>query len=115
MVTLVELSALLAPIFDRHGIIRAYVFGSLARGEATRRSDVDLIALQESDRPFLDRYAGILREVQMAVHGHDVDLVIYTPDEFDGLPDTAYLRRVRRESKLIYERHPQPPAGSALA
>jgi predicted nucleotidyltransferase len=106
MLSLADLSALLAPIFDRHGVVRAYVFGSVARDEATRRSDVDLIAVQDTDKPFLDRYAGFLRELQTAIRGHDVDLVIYTPDEFEGLPDTAFLRRVRRESKLIYERQP---------
>lgn len=45
-----ELAAQLAPILRRHGVIRAAVFGSVARGEATRTSDLDLSVEFESGR-----------------------------------------------------------------
>src|ERR1700692_3052914 len=39
-----EIRRKLAPYCRRHGIIQLEIFGSSARGEAGRRSDVDLIA-----------------------------------------------------------------------
>ena len=53
----------LEPIFRRYRIQKAILFGSLARGNATRRSDVDLILIQQTDKRFLDRYEGILLEL----------------------------------------------------
>jgi len=32
-----------SPFFKSHGVKRAAVFGSVARGEATRESDIDLL------------------------------------------------------------------------
>ena len=40
-----ELRIKLKPIFEKYGVECAFVFGSVARGEATRRSDIDLIVV----------------------------------------------------------------------
>jgi hypothetical protein len=40
---LAELAAKLTPVLRRHGVVRAGVFGSVARGEATPESDLDLL------------------------------------------------------------------------
>lgn len=67
-----ELQALaerLRPIFAEFGIQKAIVFGSLARGEASRRSDLDLIVLWETEQRFLDRYDVVLRILLAAYQG----------------------------------------------
>ena len=38
-----EIQTMLHPIFDAYGVRRAILFGSYAKGEATDRSDVDLV------------------------------------------------------------------------
>ena len=38
-----ELQTILSPIFAAHGVKKAVLFGSYARGAATPRSDVDLL------------------------------------------------------------------------
>ncbi len=43
MYTLKELSAIITPIAQKHGVRRVSVFGSTARGEAQPGSDVDLL------------------------------------------------------------------------
>ena len=40
--TLSELQTLLAPVFASHGVRRAVLFGSYAKGQATEHSDIDL-------------------------------------------------------------------------
>ena len=37
-----EIQAIVYPILRSHGVSRAYLFGSYARGEATGKSDIDL-------------------------------------------------------------------------
>jgi len=103
-----ELSNRLRPIFVTHGVLRAVVFGSWARGEASRRSDLDLIVVLETDKRFLDRYDPLLRQIVQAVPGRDVDLLIYTPQYLVQLADRRLIMRALREGKTIYELHQEP-------
>jgi uncharacterized protein len=41
-ISISELTGRLAPVLLRHGVVRTAVFGSVARGEATKTSDLDL-------------------------------------------------------------------------
>ena len=41
--TLPEIQSLLTPVFTRQGVRRAILFGSYAKGDATERSDVDIL------------------------------------------------------------------------
>ena len=102
-----EISALLKPIFEKYGILRAVVFGSLARGESTRRSDLDLMLVQETDKRFLDRYDGILCDITDVVRGRDVDLLIYTPGELESMSNRAFIKRIIKDGIVIYESNRQ--------
>lgn len=106
-----EISALLEPIFEKYGILRAVVFGSLARGESTRRSDLDLMLVQETDKRFLDRYDGIFNDITDVVRGRDVDLLIYTPEELAGMSNRAFIKRILKEGIPIYESKRQQVPG----
>ncbi len=66
----------LRPIFEQHGVQRAIVFGSLARGEASRRSDLDLIVVMDTEQRFLDRYDALLAPIVCAVPERTADLLI---------------------------------------
>ncbi len=57
----------------RHGARSVLVFGSVARGEATADSDVDLLVEMEPERSLLDRAAMIV-DLQKLL-GRDVDVV----------------------------------------
>jgi predicted nucleotidyltransferase len=74
-------------VLRRHAglFIRAYVFGSVARGEQDDWSDLDLLLVRKTDLEFFDR----IREVMNLVGDLGaVDLLIYTPDELDELIET---------------------------
>ncbi len=101
----------LTPVFQKYNVERALIFGSLARGEPSRRSDVDLIIIQQTHKRFLDRYEGILWDITEALPGWEVDLLIYTPEELERIADTPFFRRVLAESKVIYEREQESLPG----
>ena len=43
MIDLQGVKTRLEPIFIKHGIVRAIVFGSYAKGTATEKSDIDIV------------------------------------------------------------------------
>ncbi|NOR85241.1 hypothetical protein GQ473_03925 [archaeon] len=38
-----DLKKIIVPVLKRNGVVRAGIFGSYARGEATKKSDVDIL------------------------------------------------------------------------
>jgi predicted nucleotidyltransferase len=98
-----ELSEKIGPILKRYGVQKAIIFGSLARGEATRRSDLDLILVQQTEKRFLDRYEGILYELGALAGNRDLDLLIYTPEELKSISHRPLIATALREGKVIYE------------
>lgn len=65
--------------------------------------DFDLIVVQETTKRFLDRYDDLLPALSAAVRGRDVDLLIYTPQEFARMVERPFVARALREGKTIYE------------
>ena len=64
----------------------AYLFGSLAEGRATRDSDIDLMLVVQTDKPFLERW----RDFADVLEGeYAIDLLVYTPEEFKSLTAKA--------------------------
>jgi predicted nucleotidyltransferase len=60
----------------------AYIFGSYGTPEFGCDSDIDMMIVAKTDTPFLERafeYPELFRLVP------DMDLLIYTPEEFDRL------------------------------
>ena len=80
MVQLDSFLGLLRPLLDAHGAYSAWVFGSHARGTASVESDVDVIVVAPTDRPFVERFRDYLPAIANA--GVGVDLLVYTPEEF---------------------------------
>ena len=93
----------LQPLFRKHKIERAILFGSFARSEASRHSDVDLILVKDTNLRFLDRYEGVLASFSQALPEYDVDLLIYTPKELEGISHRPFIRQALREGKVLYE------------
>ena len=72
--------AALHPLLDAQGARAAWIFGSHARGTAAVDSDIDVIVVAPTERPFVDRFRDYLPAIVDA--GVGVDLLVYTPEEF---------------------------------
>jgi predicted nucleotidyltransferase len=82
------------------GVRRVILFGSLARGGVRGASDVDLILIADSGEPFVERGARFYRALVPAVA---MDLLVYTPEEFDAMRDRPFFRRALAEGRVLYE------------
>lgn len=93
----------LHPLFKKHGIEKAILFGSLARNDASRHSDIDLILIQHTKLRFPDRYDGLLAAFSQTLPEWDVDLLIYTPAELDQISSRPFIQQALKEGKVLYE------------
>ena len=93
----------LYPLFKEYKIEKAILFGSHARDEASRHSDLDLILVQKTNLRFLDRYDGLLASFSRALPEWDVDILIYTPEELAEISDRRFIQQALEEGKILYE------------
>ena len=63
------------PILKKHNVTRAGIFGSYARGDAKKNSDIDILVEIKEDISLLD-FIGIKHSIEDAL-GKKVDLVEY--------------------------------------
>jgi predicted nucleotidyltransferase len=81
---------------------RAIVFGSVARGEADAGSDLDLVIIADTPRPFFERFRDFAGVWDVWPR---LDMLIYTPEEFEQMraEDNPFIELVLAEGRVIHE------------
>lgn len=87
----------IADYFKDQPIMRAWIFGSFARGEETSLSDVDLLVEYDKDGISLLKHAIMISDLEKLLNRR-VDLVE------DGTLLPFAVESANRDKKLIYER-----------
>ena len=72
----------------------------MARGDVGAQSDLDLILVVETRERFLERCARFYGALEPAV---GMDILVYTPDEFEAMRDGRFLRQALADGKVVYE------------
>lgn len=91
------------PILERRGAQRAILSGSHARGTADRRSDIDLMIVDDERLRYLDRLTKYFDGIS-AVVPYAVDLFVHTQAEIVDLATRHFVKRALGEGQVIYER-----------
>ena len=87
----------IANYFKTQPVLKAWVFGSYARGEESEHSDVDILVVLDHSQPVGLKFFGMYEDLRELL-GRNVDLVT----ERTLAP---YARKsVEQDRKLIYER-----------
>ena len=81
------------PILKRHDISRAAIFGSLARGEQRKGSDIDILIRFKGEKSLMD-LAGLKIELE-ALLRREVDVLTY-----ESL-HPLIRKRILKEQKII--------------
>jgi predicted nucleotidyltransferase len=92
-----EIAERLGEICRRHGITRLEIFGSVARGEATVGSDVDLIA-RFRKMPGLE-FVDVIEEMERSL-GVPVDLL--TTEDVEESDNPFRKALINRDRRTIY-------------
>ena len=101
-ISIADISSSLAPLFSTLGIDKAILFGSHARGTATRRSDIDLIIVKDTEKRFFERYDDFVN-LDGILKGYHVDALIYTPAELKAISHRRFIKEALQDGVVIYE------------
>jgi predicted nucleotidyltransferase len=82
------------------GVRRVSLFGSYVRGSADLFTDLDVLVVRETDEPFVARHRSLYRALALPV---DLDLICYTPEEFEAMRDRPFLREILGQEVVLYE------------
>ena len=91
------MTKLRAEYFKTQPVLKAWLFGSFARGEETAHSDVDLLVELDHSKPVGLKFFGMWNDLERLLNCK-VDLV----EEGELLPFAA--DSANRDKRLIYER-----------
>lgn len=81
------------------GATLVVAFGSFGRGDVARWSDLDILAVMESELPFVARLAELYEELAPRV---GLDLLVYTPEEFERMKGRVFIRRALEEGRVLH-------------
>jgi predicted nucleotidyltransferase len=95
---LTEIQKLAKPLFKQFNIKQAAVFGSFARNDSTKKSDVDFIIDFLGKYDFLD-LIGLKQDLE-ATLGRKVDLVTLKSISNNN----TFGKTILNEAKIIYEK-----------
>jgi predicted nucleotidyltransferase len=78
------------------------LFGSYARGEAGKHSDIDFLVIAESNLPRYKRSRQL--HLMFKPYPFPMDIIVYTPQEVEDARkcELSFISHVLREGKKIY-------------
>ena len=94
--TIQDISTKIVPVLKSQGVLKAALFGSVVRGEAGKKSDVDVLVQLEDGKSLLD-----LVKLQFDLEdklGQKVDLLTY------GSIHPLLKDIILKEQRVIYEK-----------
>jgi len=82
------------------------LFGSYAHGQPDEGSDIDLLIVKETARPFYKRLLEIRQIVSEARRGLPFDPIVLTPREVRERLDQKdpFLQQITTEGEVVYDR-----------
>ncbi|MCL2296094.1 MAG: nucleotidyltransferase domain-containing protein [Methanomassiliicoccaceae archaeon] len=89
-----ELKAIIAPVAERYGVEKIYLFGSVARGDYNGDSDYDF-CIEKGKIRSIFTFSGFFKQMQDAV-GNEIDIVTTK-----GVPPEI-LDEILKESVVVY-------------
>jgi predicted nucleotidyltransferase len=99
-----SVNEVISKIVDCYKPEKIIIFGSYARNEHTRDSDLDLLIVKDTDQSFVQRQRSVrsLFDKQMFA----MDILVYTPAEFEKQRNwlNNIINIAIKTGKLVYER-----------
>ena len=97
ILTIKQIKERIKPIIEKYNIKEVYLFGSYARGEANRNSDVDIYC-ESGNADTLIKLSAFKKEIKEALQ-KDVDIVT-----FDSTIDSFFKEQLDKDKIKIFEK-----------
>jgi predicted nucleotidyltransferase len=95
------LDKIVAHLASMPEVEQVILFGSYAAGRRDLFTDLDLLVVMSSEQDFVHRTAELYRQLAAGV---DLDLLVYTPEEFERLRQRGFVRRALETGSVLYEK-----------
>lgn len=95
------LADILAQLVSIPEVEKVILFGSYAAGRRDLFTDLDLLVVMATEQDFVHRTADLYRQIQTDV---DVDLLVYTPEEFQRQRQGGFVRHALATGQVMYEK-----------
>ena len=101
--TLAQKLQIIVEALKKYGAQKIMLFGSTAKGSVDKYSDIDIMVIKKTDRPFVKR----LRDVALLCDlDEPVDILVYTPEEIEEMKraGNVFIEEVFSGGRVLYER-----------
>jgi predicted nucleotidyltransferase len=95
------LSKIVAHLANMPEVEQVILFGSYAAGRRDLFTDLDLLVVMSSEQDFVRRTAELYQQVAAGV---DLDLLVYTPEEFERLRRRGFVRQALETGRVLHEK-----------
>ncbi|GJQ60522.1 MAG: nucleotidyltransferase domain-containing protein [Candidatus Scalindua sp.] len=82
----------------KRDITSCFLFGSLALNETTPWSDIDILIITETEKAFIERPLDYQELFDLGV---SLDIIVYTPEEFEKVKMSASGFSLEMQKKMI--------------
>lgn len=84
---------------------RVWLFGSYVRGRRDLFTDLDLLVIMRSEHDIVTRTAWLYKRLAALLELNvDMDIIVYTPEEFAQMHEHGFLKHALAQGRMIYER-----------
>ncbi len=91
----------IVPRLSHLNVERVSLFGSYASGRADLFTDLDILVVMNTDKPFPDRLTSLYSLLALPV---DMDILCYTPEEFGRMKNTPFFQKILTQEVVLYEK-----------
>ncbi len=95
------LERIVAVLSAREEVERISLFGSYAKGRADLFTDLDILVVMKTADGMLERLRRLYALLAAPV---DLDILCYTPEEFENMKDRPLMKRILAEERVLYEK-----------
>lgn len=97
-----EISKIVAKKYKPEKII---LFGSVARGDVRKHSDIDLCIIKNTKLPLRKRIWRVYRLIRGYNYNYGVEPIVFTPKEFKDKreSDNYFIRNIIKDGKVLYD------------
>ena len=79
------------------------LFGSAARGQIRKDSDIDLCIIKKTRLPSYKRIWRVYELLRDMDYEHGVEPIVFTPKEFKEREGYYFVRNILKDGKILYE------------
>ncbi len=101
MITVNEIKSRLKPLNQNKFIRKVILFGSYAKGDVSRKSDIDLVVIMDTDKRFFDRFE--LCNELYDLFDTSLDILPYTLSEFNQISHRGFIKSIIRGGIVVHE------------